>query len=73
MANKFRVNDIIISNKGGCFGIVVGYDNRWYYVTWVDGGDSMLYIENADESMEKVGEYTPGSADDILLYGKMKV
>ena len=73
MANKFKVNDIITSNKEGCLGIVMGYDNRWYYVTWVDGGDSMLYKENADECMEKFGEYTPGSSDDILLYGKMKV
>ena len=73
MGRKFKPYDIIIPNNGSCMGVVKGYDEKWYFVTWVDGGDSMLYIEHADESMEKFGEYTPGTSDDILLYGKMKV
>ena len=52
-------------------GVVNGYDEKWYFVTWVAGGDSMLCIEPTDKNMVKVGEYAPGSADDILLFGKM--
>lgn len=71
MGSKFKPYDIITSNNGSCMGLVKGYDERWYFVTWVGGGDSMLHIETTDKNMVKVGEYTPGSTDDILLFGKM--
>jgi hypothetical protein len=71
VGRKFKPYDIIIPNNGSCMGVVKGYDEKWYFVTWVAGGDSMLCIEPTDKNMVKVGEYVPGSVDDILLFGKM--
>ena len=73
MGRKFKPYDIITPNNGSCMGVVRGCDEKWYFVTWASGGDSMLYIETTDKNMMKVGEYTPGSADDILLFGKMTI
>ena len=73
MTPKYKKNDIILYNTA--YGIITAVDEHWYFITWIGSGDGMLNISYHDTlpQMKKVAEYEPGSVDDLLLFGKMKV
>ena len=68
---KFKKNDLIQVPMSEHLAQVLSTDNRYYFVRWVDGGDSMLWVEEVDRDYIKVADIVPGSADELLLYGKV--
>ena len=75
MTGRFKANDIVRPlSWSESAAVILTKDDRWYYVRWIDGsefvGDSVLWMYNTDLDYEKIGEYEPGAADDIMLYGK---
>ena len=68
----FRTNDIIQNKfKGGSLGHIRQCNETYYFVSWLGGGDSMLWSSHTDMHYEKVGEMEPGTTDEILWYGRM--
>ena len=68
---KFRKNDLIQVPMSDHLAHVLSTDNRYYFVRWVGGGDSMLWVEEVDRDYIKVADIVPGSADELMLYGKV--
>ena len=68
---KFKKNDLIQIPNTEHMAQVLSTDNRYYFVRWVCGGDSMLWVEVTDRDYIKVADIVPGSADELLLYGKV--
>ena len=66
---KFRKNDLIQIPMSEHMAHVLSTDNRYYFVRWVGGGDSMLWVELTDRDFIKVADVVPGGADELLLYG----
>ena len=68
----FRTNDIIQNKfKGGSLGHIRHCSKTHYFVSWLGGGDSMLWSSYTEMNFEKVGEMEPGTPDEILWYGRM--
>ena len=68
---KFRKNDLIQIPMSDHMAHVLSTDNSYYFVRWVGGGDSMLWVELTDRDYIKVADVVQGSADELLLYGKI--
>ena len=68
---KFRKNDLIQIPNTEHLAQVLSTDNRYYFVRWVGGGDSMLWVDEVERDYIKVVDIVPGSADELLLYGKV--
>ena len=68
---KFKKNDLIQIPMSEHLAHVLSTDNRYYFVRWVGSGDSMLWVEEVDRDYIKVADIMPGSADELLLYGKV--
>ena len=68
---KFKKNDLIQVPMSEHLAHVLCTDNRYYFVRWVGGGDSMLWVDEVDRDYIKVADIVPGSADELLLYGKV--
>lgn len=68
---KFRKNDLIQIPETEHMAHVLSTDNRYYFVRWVGGGDSMLWVELTDRDFIKVADIVPGSADELMIYGKV--
>ncbi len=66
---KFKKNDLIQIPMSEHMAHVLSTDNRHYFVRWVGGGDSMLWVEETDRHYIKVVVIVPGSADELMLYG----
>ena len=66
---KFKKNDLIQIPMSDHMAHVLSTDNRYYFVRWVGGGDSMLWVEETDRAYIKVADIVPGSADELMLYG----
>ena len=66
---KFGIYDIIQAEKSDLIVEVIGYDERHYFVRWMNSGDSMLFISDVDFLFRKVGKIVPGSADELLFHG----
>ena len=68
---KFKKNDLIQIPNTEHMAHVLATDDKHYFVRWVGSGDSMLWIEDVDRYYVKVADIVPGSADELLLYGKV--
>ena len=68
---KFKKNDLIQIPMSDHMAHVLSTDSRYYFVRWVGGGDSMLWVDEVDRDYIKVADIVPGSADELLLYGKV--
>ena len=68
---KFGKNDLIQIPRSDHMAHVLSTDNRHYFVRWVGGGDSMLWVEETDRVCIKVADIVPGSADELMIYGKV--
>lgn len=67
--HKFNRNDLI--TNGNSIGLVCGVDKTYYYITWMGGGDSMLRRDFVEGGYQKMGDFKPGTADEIMIYGRM--
>lgn len=65
----FKKNDLI--TNGTSVGLVKAVDGTYYYITWMGAGDSMLRRGFVEGGYQKIGMFEPGSADEILVYGRM--
>ena len=68
---KFKKNDLIQIPNTEHMCQVLSTDNRYYFVRWLCGGDSMLWVEVTDRDYIKVADIVPGSMDELMLYGKV--
>ena len=67
--HKFNINDLI--TNGNSVGLVQSLDESYYYITWAGAGDSMLRRDFVEGGYQKVGDFKPGTADEIMIYGRM--
>lgn len=66
----FKKNDLI--SNGISMGLVQSLDESHYYIRWLGAGDSMLRRDFVDGGgYQKVGDFEPGTADEILMFGRM--
>ena len=64
---KFKKNDLIQIPMSDHMAHVLSTNNRYYFVRWVGGGDSMLWVKETARDFIKVADIVPGSADELLL------
>lgn len=66
---KFKKNDLIQIPNTEYMCQVLSTDDRYYFVRWLNGGDSMLWVEVTDRDYIKVADVVPGSMDELVFAG----
>ena len=56
--NEFKKGDVIIRINGQIPAEVLGVDEMHYYVRWMVGGDSMLWIDDVEKEYVRIDHET---------------